>query len=264
LDLLHFYSRAELHLKQIKFTRNALSQQIIRQESPTTINSSFHNSFLSLFEDELEDTMDIDDNDQRPPSAQPKKVSWSMDTSIASLTEDIFSHMTEKKQKDADSGDLDLDSPDYKKPHAQFEAPEKLNQFIHFNLIRHKGAVGDTKVGQLFRSFASTLKKADPSIVIHPFQVSKQHFSSLATLKQIQVVDDTKIHQFFQSHHQKQTYSLSGYFNISSALTFSELFHLTLVAKWLESYHYYARICPSQNEEMVKIGALVYSSIFIF
>jgi len=113
LDLLHFYSRAELHPKQIKFTRNALSQQIIRQESPTTINSSFHNSFLPLIEDELEDTMDIDDNDQRPPSAQPKKVSWSTDTGIASLTEDIFSHMTEKKQKDADSGDLDPDSPDY-------------------------------------------------------------------------------------------------------------------------------------------------------
>jgi hypothetical protein len=104
--------------------------------------------------------------------------------------------MTEKKQKDADTGNLDPDSPDHKKPHAHFDAPEKLNQRIRFNLICHRGTMGDTKVGQLFQSFATTLSKADPSIAIHPFQASKQHFSSLATLKQIQIVDDTKILNF--------------------------------------------------------------------
>jgi len=77
-------------------------------------------------------------------------------------------------------------------------------------------------------------------------------------------VEDYKIHQFFKSYHPKQNFSLSGYFHISSALSFQELFQLTPIAEWLDSYHYYTRSCLSQSEEMIKIGALVYSSIFIF
>ncbi len=34
--------------------------------------------------------------------------------------------------------------------------------------------------------------------------------------------------------------------------------------EWMVSYCYYARICPSQTEEMVEIGALCYSSTLIF
>ncbi len=34
--------------------------------------------------------------------------------------------------------------------------------------------------------------------------------------------------------------------------------------EWLDSHRYFMRLCPSNAEEMVKIGMLCYSSIFIF
>jgi hypothetical protein len=116
----------------------------------------------------------------------------------------------------------------------------------------------------LFKSFTSTLKKADPSIIILPFRVSKQHYSSISTVKQIQAIDDNKISQFFKSYHQKQLYSLSGFFHISSQLSFNDLYKHPIIEEWLDSYHYFMRLCPSQNEEMVQIGALCYGSIFLF
>jgi len=172
--------------------------------------------------------------------------------------------METQKQKAADAGDIPIDSPESRKPQDHVDSKEPINQRICFNLIRHRGAHSETKALNLFKSFAMTLKKADPSLIIHPFQASQQHFSSLATLKQIQIMENQKIHQFFKSYHQKQTYSLSGYFLITSALSFDTLFQIPSVSKWLHSYQYYTRICPSQVEEMVKIGALCYSSTFIF
>ncbi len=101
-------------------------------------------------------------------------------------------------------------------------------------------------------------------MVIHPFQASQQNFSSLATIKQIQIMEYQKLHQFFKSYHQKQTYSLSSYFQVSTTLSFEALIQLSAVSEWLNSYQYYARICPSQSEQMVKIRALCYSSTFLF
>ena len=206
--------------------------------------------------------MEIDSPTNHTP-IPPKKVSWSTDLGVSTLSEELFSHMSEQKIIAEETGELD-DFPDYKKPQARIDSSEKLNQRIRFNLIRHKGTVSDIPVSKLFKSFASTLKKADPSLVFHPFQASKQHYSSLVTAKQIFSIDDNKIHQFFKSYHQKQLFSLSGYFHVSSALPPDELFHLPLIDEWLESYRYYIKICPSQAEEMVKIGLLCYGSTFIF
>jgi len=44
----------------------------------------------------------------------------------------------------------------------------------------------------------------------------------------------------------------------------AEILHSPSVEEWLDSYKYYVRVCPGQNEEMVPIGALCYGSIFIF
>lgn len=173
-DFTNFYSRMELNKKQIKYTLKSLSRQILRINITNSSHSSATNPFYLLFhDDDPIDTMDIDDNNQTSKRSQQKNVSWSTDFGIAALSEDIFSHMADKKQKAADAGDLNSDAPDYVKPQTHFVSSEKLNQRIRFNFIRHK---------ESFHSFATTLKKADPSIIIHPFQASKQHYSSLATL----------------------------------------------------------------------------------
>jgi len=66
------------------------------------------------------------------------------------------------------------------------------------------------------------------------------------------------------SYHQCQLYSLSGYFYISTELTLEELIQNPAVEEWLDSYRYFIRPCPSQAEEMVKVGVSCYSSIFLF
>lgn len=109
---------------------------------------------------------------------------------------------------------------------------------------------------RLFKSFTSLLKQADPSLIVLPIQPSKQHYSSLSTIKHIKSMEENKLNQFFKSYHDHQLYSISGYFHISSDLTFDELKAKPLVEEWLDSYHYYMKICPSQAEEMVQIGVL--------
>ncbi len=59
-------------------------------------------------------------------------------------------------------------------------------------------------------------------------------------------------------------YLLSGYFHVSSDLSFQELKQLPMVEEWLDTYRYYLKIFPSQAEETVQIGALCYSSILTF
>jgi hypothetical protein len=76
-------------------------------------------------------------------------------------------------------------------------------------------------------------------------------------------MDENKLGQFFKSYHQFQLYSLSGYFHISSELNLNALIRTPAIKEWLDSHHYFICPCPSQSEEIVKIGVLCYSSIFI-
>jgi hypothetical protein len=90
------------------------------------------------------------------------------------------------------------------------------SQRIRFNLIRQRGASSTQTTLQLFRSFATTLRRADPSAIFHPFSATKQHYSSLHNIKQIQEIEENRVYQYFKPYYQKQHYSLSGYFHIRS------------------------------------------------
>lgn len=59
-------------------------------------------------------------------------------------------------------------------------------------------------------------------------------------------------------------YSISGYFHISSNLQFQDLISKPALEEWLDSHRYFMKLCPSNAEEMVKIGLLCYGSIFHF
>jgi len=50
--------------------------------------------------------------------------------------------------------------------------------------------VSDIPTLKLFKSFTQTLRNADPSIIFLPFQASKQDYSSISTLKQINLIDE--------------------------------------------------------------------------
>jgi hypothetical protein len=104
----------------------------------------------------------------------------------------------------------------------------------------------------------------DSSFIILPYQASKQHYSSLSSLKQISLVDEPKMLYFFKPYHQRQHYSLSGYFHISSNLSLDELKSLPAIKEWLNTYHYFIWSCPSQREEMVQISTLCYRSRYMY
>jgi hypothetical protein len=69
--------------------------------------------------------------------------------------------------------------------------------------------------------------------------------------------------QFFQPYYKKQMYSISGYFHMKSSLSFKDLIKHHLVEEWLDLHCYSLKLCPSQTEEMVPVGALCFSSLFM-
>ena len=140
---------------------------------------------------------------------------------------------------------------------------DKLRQRFRFKIIRHRGSVGSTTTENLFKSFATALQSADPSLLILPYLASKQHYSPLATLKQIQLVDSNQMNQFFESFYHCQLYSLSGYLHISSQLSFNDITSLPKVQEWLDTNKYIIKLCSSQAEEMVPLGALCYSNVLM-
>jgi len=107
------------------------------------------------------------------------------------------------------------------------------------------------------------LGKSDPEVVILHFLSSKQHYSSLHSIKQIQEVEANKMLLYFKAYYNKQNYSLSGYFHDSLNLGFDSIKALPLVEEWLDTNNYVMCQCPSHSEEMIPIGVLCYSSPFL-
>jgi hypothetical protein len=114
----------------------------------------------------------------------------------------------------------------------------------------------------LFKSFATALRYTDPSLLIFPYAASKQHYTPLAMLKQIQTIESNKMYQYFKSFI-IVSYSLSGFLHISSQLPFSEIILLPKVQEWLDSNNYFIKLCPSQEEEMIPLGALCYRNVLM-
>jgi len=131
---------------------------------------------------------------------------------------------------------------------------DDLCQRLRLNLIYHRGVVCDIITVKLFHSFRMALRDADSLLVFLPFQSSKQHNSPLMTQKQILNTKDNQIYQFYKPFYHKQIYLLSGYFHISTQLTYSELISLPKVQQWLDSNCYFLKLGPSQEEEMIPLG----------
>jgi len=114
-NLIDFYSCTELHKKQIKLSNYSLLHSILADTTSTSqILSSNH--YQALFNiDDCDDTMEIDSPTDSQSHTKTKVVSWSTDAGVSTLTEELFSHMTERKQLAEDTGDYD-EFPEYKTP----------------------------------------------------------------------------------------------------------------------------------------------------
>jgi hypothetical protein len=138
------------------------------------------------------------------PSLPSIKKPWTNDTCLTTVPDDIFNRLQRHQQTIQDAGELDDNPPMYKNPEQIIESHPNLTQRIRFNLIRHRGTICDVPTIKLFKSFTATLHNADSSVVFLPYQASKQHYSSITNLKQIQAVDQSRLLQFFKPYHMKQ------------------------------------------------------------
>jgi hypothetical protein len=121
------------------------------------------------------------------------------------------------------------------------------------------------KMIDLFKGFAYSLPAADPLLVILPYAATKQHYTPINSNKHIQTIEieEPKMLQFFQPYYKKQLYSLSGYFHIKSSFSYSTLIQNYQVAEWLDTHGFSLKLFPSQTEEMVPVGALCFSNLFM-
>lgn len=268
--LLDFYTLPKLPIKSVKYSSESLYFQLTKKDNSSPPPND--NQFSILLFDMPDTDMDIESTVNIPPSQSikhpsvettPKPV-WNNDTSVTEVSGEIFTHLLNKQQTAKEAGELDMDAPSYGKPDIALSPPKQLSQWVRFNLICHRGTISDIPALKTFKSFMTTLCNADPSLIILPYQVSKQHYSSLTNIKQIQTIDEPKLYQFLRPYYQKQMYSLSGYLHISSTLSFNELTSIPSIVEWLDTYNYFIKLCPSQTEEMTQIDALCYSKVFIY
>jgi hypothetical protein len=190
------------------------------------------------------------------------RIVWEGDSSIAKLSESILQNLAVDQLKQKETGEFTTSSPSYSDPTDPI--PVKVDQRIRFNIIRHRNSDSSTTTLSLFQSFASTLRDTDHSLSILPIGSSKQDLPALSNKVQIKNVDNNRMLTYFKPYFTRQHYSLSGYMCISSAMTLEELKQSPAIYEWLECNRYSIKPSPSNDEEMVQVGALCFGSEFIY
>jgi len=85
------------------------------------------NYFAALSPDADFDT-DIMDIDSPSPSQSTLVVaSWTTNAGVSELSDDIFSHLQQKKQRDSKAGELAVDAPTYIKPQRHIDSKTKIS-----------------------------------------------------------------------------------------------------------------------------------------
>jgi hypothetical protein len=51
---------------------------------------------------------------------------------------------------------------------------------------------------------------------------------------------------------------------MSSTLSFDQIHNILSIDEWLDTYNYYIKLFPSQTKEIMKIGAMCYSNLFMY
>jgi hypothetical protein len=169
------------------------------------------------------------------------------DPSISKLSETLIQNLHQEQEKLREAGEDLEETTKYISPNS--DSVLKVNQNIRFNLIRAKNSDSSTPTLQLFKSFASALHNSDQFLSILPVHSSKQTLPSLSNKTQISKADKNKMHLFFKQYYNKQDYSLSGFFHVSTSLSLEELIESPKVFEWLETQRYSIKPSPSNADE---------------
>jgi hypothetical protein len=265
-DTLQFYRTPEIHPKLIKHHKNSLILQLLHTDRHP-IAPTYQNRY-SLLDTYTEKTSEkMEEEPVSIPQTHDEHRKWITDTKIASLADTVRNKLIIDRQQAAKVADEDPPPNNIYMTSSETivdPAPNPTPRRVRFNLIRHRNTTtSQTKLKQ-FQSFATALRSADQYIGIIPYANDKQHISPISTAKQIQNIDENKLKTYFRSYYAEQHFSLSGYFHIRTTLTDEELFGHKEIIEWLEFNRYNVKMSPSQDEEMIQIGALCFSSIFTY
>lgn len=269
--LQEFYAQPTIATKKTTNQHSSIYGQLYHPKLSHIPKDSNPFSLLASFpSDEIMETSTEQDTTPITVAPNPKmststETLWVNDTSVTRLSEVIINQLNIDRQNQVDAGDVTDDpQPQYEDPTFKVISPVKSIQHMRFNLIRRRDTTSDITTLKLFKSFASIMREIDNDICILPYEANKHHISPLTNVRQINAVDDNKLRLYFRSYHRKQHYSLSGYFHIGTTLSSEILFTHPKMLEWLDSHRYYIKLSPSQTEEMVQIGALLFSSVYIY
>jgi len=264
--LISFYNHPRISPKWHSFI--SLAEQLLSKSSQKI---HYKNSFSALFsEEDQTDNPKIEELQLRlkmtplTTASNPVKLKWTADASVAKLSETILKDLQVDADKMQEEGEDIDDNPKYQN-NIQDPSPEvKVNQLIRFNLIHHRNSDSSIPTLKLFKSFTSALRSLDQFLLILPVNSTKQNLPALSNVTQINSTDQNRMLTYFKPYFNKQQYSLSGYFHVSSSLSLQELMASSSVYEWLEIKRYAIKQSPSNSEEMVQIGALCFSSEYIY
>jgi len=195
-------------------------------------------------------------------TVQKKTVSWITDSTISQLTASCLHNLIEEQTKLHEAGEDLQEATQYKIPSDGIDVLDR--NYIRLSIKRARNSDPTVPTIKAFKSFSTALKSCDKTLAILPVSTSKQNISALTTSAQISSVDNNKLFVYFKSYYPKQKHSLSGYIYISTQLSFEDLMIAQPIYEWLEINRYTIRTCPNTGDEMVQIGALCFSSDYIY
>ncbi len=208
---------------------------------------------------EEETTEYVNSGTQRKKPKLTRK--WETDPTITQLSTTFLENLQVEQEKLIKAGEDAEDTPQYNEPTDEAEISQQQRLRISLRKARNSDSHPTLK---LFKSFTQALRTSDPALTILPINMSKQNLPALNNSTKLSSLDNNKLYTYFKTYYPTQKTSLSGYMHILTNLSFEELSISSPIYEWLETNRYTMRECPSHEEEMIQIGALCFSSEYIY
>jgi len=282
LRLIDFYSAPLVSGRNYK---NSIQQQILEYQRNPDIEKPFYwNNFFAplFFSSTMSDTNnefmnDIHEDETQTTSSAHSNYSTSKvrratynvdDTGIQKISELVAAQLNQDRALQQEEEDEEQQNVGFISASDTIHVPNtqenntlwkyRLTLYRRRNAFPHTTAMLD-----LFKSFAYELFHKDKNASILPVATEHASFTHITSVKQIQIMDLSRMKIYFRSFAKNQVKSLSGEFLIQSVIHPDHFRDASTMGEWLVAHEYDARPSISQNEEMRVIGCLLYSNHFI-
>ena len=280
-DLIQYYSAP---IPKCSTSAKSITQQVIDyQRNPTIFKPFYWNNFFAplFFSSNMTDVpndmeyTETSDDQSRSSSersvastSKARRAEYNVDdTGIKKISELVAAqlHQDRERMREAEGVDANvgfisasdtLHVPTTQETNILWKY--RLSLYRRRNAFPHSNTMLD-----LFKSFAYELLQRDKNASLLPLASEHSTFTHITSVKQIQVMDLSRMKIYFRSWAKTQMKSLSGEFLIQSVIHPDNFRDASAMGEWLVAHEYDARPSISQNEEMRVIGCLLYSNHFI-